>query len=91
MRVVSLKPRAATAKASGSKRATASTSAHATTCGRWLMAATARSWVSGSSVTTRPPTVVHSSVTLFTAAGSSDSPGVTTTVAPWKRSARATA
>src|SRR5262249_53326285 len=43
MRVVSLKPRAATSKASGSKRATASTSAHATTCGRWLMAATARS------------------------------------------------
>ena len=43
MRVVSLKPRAARSRKPGSSRTTASTSASATRCGRWLMAATARS------------------------------------------------
>ena len=36
-------------------RTTASTRASATRCGRWLIAATARSWVTGSSVTRRAP------------------------------------
>jgi len=43
IRVVSLKPRAATSKNWGSMRATAATRASATRCGRWLTAATARS------------------------------------------------
>ena len=54
------------------------------------MAATTRSWVVGSSWLTRPPTPSHSSVTSLTARGGVASVGVTMTVAPSKRSARAT-
>ena len=90
MRVVSRKPRAANASAPGSKRPTASTSAHAATCGRWLIAATVRSCVSGSSAATRAPSASHSAVIPFVARGSVASVGVTMTVAPRNRSARAT-
>src|SRR5581483_11483017 len=90
MRVVSLNPRAANASAPGSKRATASMSAHAATCGRWLIAATTRSCAAGSSTLTRAPSASHSAVTLFTAWGAQASVGVTMTVAPSNRSARAT-
>src|SRR5712691_1060091 len=90
-RVVSLKPRAATSRNCGSIRTTASTSASATRCGRWLMAATARSWVAGSIVTTRPPAASQNSVTRFTASGEVRSVGVRMIVAPRKRSALETA
>src|SRR5262249_7701302 len=63
MRVVSRKPRAAKASAPGSNRATASTRAHAATCGKWLIAATVRSCVSGSSALTRAPRASHNAVT----------------------------
>src|SRR5207253_1578462 len=90
MRVVSLKPRAANASAPGSKRPTASTSAHAATCGRWLMAATVRSWVSGATALTRAPSASHSALTPLIARGSVASVGVTMTVVPRNSIARAT-
>src|ERR1700693_3775011 len=55
------------------------------------MAATARSWVAGSMVTTRPPAASQNSVTRLTASRAVWSVGVRMIVAPRKRSARATA
>src|SRR5258705_918996 len=90
MRVVSRKPRAASSSAPGSTRPAPSTSAHAIRCGRWLIAAPVRSCVSGSSDVTRAPRASHSPGVVLSAASSVFSVGVTTTVAPRKRSARAT-